>query len=166
MKTKAGRKIPEIIFRQGQPTGVILDIKDYREMLERLEDLEEIKIINEILEKPHKFASRGDLLKKYKLRSIDKEEVLKTIEEHRDKIKTFGVRRLGLFGSCVRGEASSFSDLDFIVELENETFDAYMDLKLFLEDLFDCEVDLVMVNAIKPALRDAILGEAVYAKGF
>ncbi len=55
---------------------------------------------------------------------------------HREEIKASGVSRLGLFGSAARGEAGEDSDLDFLVELENKTFDAYMDLKEFLEDLF------------------------------
>ncbi len=92
-----------------------------------------------------------------------REAVLQQLEDNRDKIRSFGVKRLGLFGSCARGEATQASDLDFVVELENETFDAYMDLKEFLEELFHCSVDLVLIDAIKPRLREIILGEAIYA---
>ena len=60
---------------------------------------------------------------------------------------------------CLRG------DLDFVVELERKTFDAYMDLKLFLEDLFGCPVDLVLADAIKPRLRPTILREMIHAPG-
>jgi len=73
---------------------------------------------------------------------------------------------LGLFGSFARGESKNTSDLDFLVELEPETFDSYMDVKFFLEDLFEAEVDLVLVDAIKPRLRETILGETIYAPGF
>jgi uncharacterized protein len=92
-----------------------------------------------------------------------REIVLQQLEDNRDKIKSFGVKRLGLFGSCARGEATQSSDLDFVVELENEIFDDYMDLKEFLEELFHCPVDLVLIDAIKPRLRETILGEAIYA---
>jgi predicted nucleotidyltransferase len=92
-----------------------------------------------------------------------RETVLQKLEENRDKIRSLGVKRLGLFGSCARGEATEASDLDFVVELENETFDAYMDLKEFLEELFHCPVDLVLIDAIKPRLRETILGETIYA---
>jgi len=95
----------------------------------------------------------------------DPENILKIIEANREKIKGFGVRRLGLFGSAVRGEATEASDLDFLVELEEETFDAYMDLKFFLEELFNCKVDLVLPDTIKPRLRSYILGETIYATG-
>ena len=40
-----------------------------------------------------------------------------------------------------------------------------MDLKLFLESLFGRSVDLVLADAIKPALRRKILAEAVHAPG-
>ena len=92
-----------------------------------------------------------------------REAVIQQLEDNRDKIRSFGVKRLGLFGSCARGEATQSSDLDFVVELENETFDDYMNLKEFLEELFHCPVDLVLIDAIKPRLRETILGEAIYA---
>ncbi|MGA8571095.1 MAG: nucleotidyltransferase family protein [Desulfobaccales bacterium] len=93
------------------------------------------------------------------------EQILKVIESHREEIKGFGVRRLGLFGSAARSEATETSDLDFLVEMEPKTFDAYMDLKEFLEQLFRCKVDLVVKDALKPRLRGPILKETIYAQG-
>jgi len=93
------------------------------------------------------------------------EQILKIIEANREKIKSFGVRRLGLFGSAARSEAAETSDLDFLVEMEHKTFDAYMDLKEFLEQLFGCKVDLVMKDSLKPRLREPILKETIYAQG-
>ncbi len=94
-----------------------------------------------------------------------RDDVFTTLSRHRQAIRGFGVRRLGLFGSCARGESTAESDLDFLVDLERKTFDDYMGLKLYLEDLFGCDVDLVMTSAIKPALRERILGEAVDVPG-
>ena len=94
-----------------------------------------------------------------------REAVLKQLEDNRDKIRGFGVKRLGLFGSVARGEATEVSDLDFLVELEKKSFDVYMDLKDFLEEMFGCKVDLVMKDALKPRLREPILKETVYAQG-
>lgn len=96
----------------------------------------------------------------------NREEVLKTLQQNRAAIQGFGVRRLGFFGSIARGEGSATSDLDFLVELRRNTFDAYMDLKFFLEDLFHCSVDLVLTGSVKPALRDRILKETVYVPEF
>ncbi len=89
------------------------------------------------------------------------QEILKTLSAHEAKIKSFGVRGLSLFGSSVRGEDTSASDLDFVVEFEKKSFDSYMDLKLFLEELFHRPVDLVLADGIKPRLRAAILAEAI-----
>lgn len=94
---------------------------------------------------------------------ITRESILERLAENREALRRMGVRRLGLFGSAARGEPPR--DLDFLVELDAKTFDAYMDVKLFLEDLFARPVDLVLADALKPALREGILEETVYAPG-
>jgi uncharacterized protein len=95
----------------------------------------------------------------------NKEKILNRLQEHRDAIKAYGVSRLGLFGSFARGEQEESSDLDFVVEFEKKSFDAYMDLKRYLEHLFGCRVDLVISEAIKPRLRRVILEEATHVPG-
>lgn len=75
----------------------------------------------------------------------------------------FGVRRIGIFGSCVSGRELPGSDIDVLVEFDRKTFDNYMGLKFFLEDYFGKKVDLVVAEAIKPALREYILKEVKYA---
>lgn len=77
----------------------------------------------------------------------------------------FGVKKIGIFGSFARGEERSDSDLDVLVDFEEgrKTFDNYMDLKFYLEELFGRKVDLVTVNALRPRLKTAILRETIYA---
>jgi len=75
----------------------------------------------------------------------------------------FTVRRIGVFGSHARGDADLHSDVDVLVELDQPTFDHYMDLKFFLEQLFNANVDLVMADTVKPRLRPYINQEVVYA---
>ncbi len=87
------------------------------------------------------------------------------LEANRETLRRLGVKRLGLFGSVARGEAGEASDLDFVVEFERKSFDAYMDLRMLLESLFACRVDLVLADSIKPRLRPIILKEATYAPG-
>lgn len=91
-------------------------------------------------------------------------EILDKLEENRETIRGLSVRRLGIFGSYARGEQSEASDMDFLVEFERATFDNYFDLKFFLEKLFDCKVDLVFKDTIKPRIRNTILEETVYAQ--
>jgi uncharacterized protein len=52
-----------------------------------------------------------------------------------------------------------------VAELETKSFDAYMDVKAFLERLFGCRVNLVLREAIQPRLRKTILKEALRAPG-
>ena len=95
----------------------------------------------------------------------DRNKILRVLEKNREAIRAYGVRRLGLFGSFARDKETETSDLDFVVEFEKKSYDAYMDLKAFLEGLFKCRVDLVLADAIKPRLREVILKEAEYAPG-
>jgi len=97
------------------------------------------------------------------IRSVNRSDILSVLANQRERLRSLGVRKLGLFGSAARDESTPESDLDFVVEFEAKSFDAYMDLKFFLEDLFHRKVDLVLIDAIKPRLRKAILDEAVYA---
>jgi uncharacterized protein len=96
---------------------------------------------------------------------MTRDEILRKLEENRETILGFGVRRLGIFGSYARNEQTEASDMDFLVEFEKKTFNNYMDLKFFLEELFGCRVDLVISDAVKPRLRKPIFEETIYATG-
>ena len=75
----------------------------------------------------------------------------------------FTVKRIGVFGSCVRGDEEPESDVDIIVELAEPTFDHYMDLKFRLEEILCRPVDLVIADTVKPRLKPVIEQEVVYA---
>lgn len=79
--------------------------------------------------------------------------------------KNFHVRKIGVFGSFARSEEKPESDVDVLVEFEEgyKTFDNFIELKYFLEELFARSVDLVTVSALKPQLKEDILQEVVYA---
>ena len=89
--------------------------------------------------------------------------IIKTLAKNKPTLTKMGVRKIGLFGSFKRGEARHKSDIDILVVMEKPTFDSYMDVKFYLEDLFGRRVDLVMEEAIKPRLRPYILDEVEYA---
>ena len=65
MKNRAKKKSPEIVFKEGKPTAVILDIEEYQEMLERLEDMEDLKMLADMRKKPLKFKNLDNFLKEY-----------------------------------------------------------------------------------------------------
>ncbi|MBI1869800.1 MAG: nucleotidyltransferase family protein [Chlamydiae bacterium] len=93
----------------------------------------------------------------------NRDKIMALVKKNWSKVEKLSVKKLGLFGSFARNEGGETSDIDFLVEFEKKSYDNYMDLKIFLEDLLACKVDLVIREAIKPRLRDAILSEVIYA---
>lgn len=92
-------------------------------------------------------------------------KITRVLKAHLPEIKTkFKVKEIGIFGSHIKGKAKKRSDIDILVEFEegNKTFDNYMELKFYLEDLFGCKVDLALKSALKEELKPYILSEVVY----
>ena len=83
-------------------------------------------------------------------------------ETIRPVLRRHGIKRAGIFGSVVRGEATPESDVDVLVELDRQaSLLDFIGVKLDLEDALGRRVDLVEYAAIKPRLRDRILREEV-----
>ena len=93
---------------------------------------------------------------------LSKESIKQALVDNREILRKYGVKRIGLFGSYVRGITTAASDIDFLVELERLTFRDYMGLALFLEDLFKKDVDLVTPTSIKPGFKPYIEKEIEY----
>ena len=94
---------------------------------------------------------------------MNRGDILERLKAHREKLRDFRIQSLALFGSVARGEARPDSDVDFLVEFEGPaTFDQYMGLKCFLEDVLGRPVDLVTRNGIRPQLVPYVEREAVH----
>ena len=94
---------------------------------------------------------------------MKRNEVVRLLTEHRQDLRQYGVKSLALFGSVVRDEGRPDSDVDILVEFEGAaTFDRYMGLRFFLQDLLASPVDLVTRKALKPRLRPYVEQEAQY----
>ena len=92
-------------------------------------------------------------------------DALKVLKEHEKKIRVrFGVKRIGIFGSYARGEQKETSDIDILVEFEVPTFDNFMDLVFYLEDLFGRDVDLVTTGGLSPYIAPIVKEEVVWAE--
>jgi predicted nucleotidyltransferase len=91
------------------------------------------------------------------------QEILPLLRAHHHTwAERFHLRRIGLFGSVVRGEATVSSDVDVWVELEPLTPFAMVHLKQELEQLLQRPVDLVRLRErMNPDLRQAILNEGI-----
>jgi uncharacterized protein len=94
-----------------------------------------------------------------------KQDILNVLDQKRSHLKELGVRRIGLFGSYLHGEQRSDSDIDLLVEFEpgQKTFDAFMELALFLESALQHRVELVTVESLSPYIGPHILMEVQYA---
>ncbi len=91
------------------------------------------------------------------------DEIVRILRESiPDLANRYGVKRLGVFGSYVRGEADGESDLDILVEFERApTLWELVRLERELGDKVGVKVDLVMKKNLKPRVRDAVLKEVV-----
>lgn len=93
-----------------------------------------------------------------------RENILRLLGQHGQELKDrFSVLKIGLFGSYARSAASPDSDIDVLVEFASPTFDNYMDLKFYLEDMLQASVDLVMAETLKPRLAPYVAHEVIYA---
>jgi len=91
------------------------------------------------------------------------EEVFQTLRSHLPELRErYKVKSLGVFGSRLRGDQRTRSDLDVLVEFsEPPSFFEFLDLQDHLSDLSGIKVDLVMKSALKPTIGQQILSEVV-----
>ncbi|MCK4353916.1 MAG: nucleotidyltransferase family protein [Dehalococcoidia bacterium] len=90
------------------------------------------------------------------------QEIKRTLEELKGKYK---VKEIGIFGSYVRGEQKGKSDLDILVEFEEDAKLSLLDvvgLEIELSDLLGIKVDLVEKKSLKPYIGQYILSEVIY----
>ncbi len=90
-----------------------------------------------------------------------KEDIFNALQENVGRLKLFGVRRIGLFGSFLKGQQHQGSDIDLMVEFEpsRKTFDNFIHLSLFLEELLQHKVELVTPESLSPYIGPHILRE-------
>jgi uncharacterized protein len=79
----------------------------------------------------------------------------------------FHIVRIGLFGSYARDEQNINSDIDFLVEFEDNTqnlFELKIQIREFFKSNLGTEVDICREKYIKTRLKKSILEETVYAQ--
>ena len=85
--------------------------------------------------------------------------------QNQARIRALGVQRLGLFGSFVREQQASESDIDLLVEFSEgkKTFDNFIELAFLLEDVLQRRVELITLDSLSPYIGPRILSEVEYA---
>lgn len=94
-----------------------------------------------------------------------KENILQTLKSNKSKLSEFGIRNVGLFGSCLRNEQSNESDIDLLIDFEpeKENFDNYMAVYDLFERIFKNEkVEVVTKNGLSRHIGPKILNEVHY----
>ncbi len=94
------------------------------------------------------------------------DDILETLRTHEGELRRFGVSHAAVFGSIARGEARGDSDIDVLVELDQDRpmgIFEYARLKLYIDEILNGAADVVNRRTIKPLLRDSILRGAVHA---
>ncbi len=90
-------------------------------------------------------------------------DAIDLVQSHQQELRKLGVNALNLFGSVARDQANLQSDVDILVELDESVgFFEFFQIKHYLEDLFQCPVDLGTVDALKEHLRQPILEEVIH----
>lgn len=86
------------------------------------------------------------------------------MERHKKELQErFKVKKIGIFGSYVRGEARETSDVDILVDFyEVPSLLTFIKLEEYLEELLGIKVDLVMESALKPKISQIVHKEVVY----
>ena len=94
---------------------------------------------------------------------MNRDQILSLIQKNRPALTRLGVTSLAVFGSVARGEATSESDIDILVTFQDPvTFDRYVDLKIYLEDLLKSSVDLVIADILHPRIKPYVEQDTIY----
>jgi predicted nucleotidyltransferase len=96
------------------------------------------------------------------MQATTRDDVVTKIKANRHALKRYGVTSLALFGSVARNKMRKGSDIDILVQFDQSTWDNYIGLKFYLEDLLGREVDLVTPKALKPATKPSIEKDLLY----
>ena len=96
-------------------------------------------------------------------KAMNRAQLLRVLTSRLSEIQSrFAVRRLRLFGSAALDRRREDSDIDVLVDFAGPaTFDQYMGLKFYLEDLLGVAVDLVSEKGLRPEFRSTVERESV-----
>jgi uncharacterized protein len=93
-----------------------------------------------------------------------KDQILMVLREQLPQLKsTYGVKKIGLFGSYSRGDQNAASDVDLLVEFERPIgFFKFIELENYLAEKLGIKAELVTDDALKPLIKPAVMSQVVY----
>lgn len=95
---------------------------------------------------------------------MKKDEIIQKINLEMPSLREkYQVEKLGVFGSVARQEDTAQSDVDILVEFKTPVgFFQFIRLENHLTQLLGRKVDLISKKALKEAIREEVLKEAIY----
>lgn len=97
---------------------------------------------------------------------IDSLKVINYLHVNKQRlIKEYHLTKIGVFGSVAKNEQNKSSDIDIIVEFENNTLDLFNlkeNLRSEIMNEFSVNVDICREKYIKPVFKDQIMSEVKY----
>lgn len=85
--------------------------------------------------------------------NLTRQQILRSLKERQEILRRYKVKRIGLFGSYATGKQSQKSDIDFLVDFVEPTFDNFMGLNSHLERLFRKKIDLITDGSLSPYIK-------------
>lgn len=85
--------------------------------------------------------------------NLTRQQILKSLKDRPEILRKYRVRRIGLFGSYATGKQTPRSDIDFLVDFEEPTFDNFIGLNAHLERLFKKKIDLITDGSLSPYIK-------------
>ncbi len=93
---------------------------------------------------------------------MTKEYILNFLTTHKKEMQeTYALKKIGLFGSYANGTADENSDIDIVVDMPS-SFDAFFDLKDFLESNLKKNIDLGLERSMRPFIKNSIKDSVIY----
>jgi len=97
---------------------------------------------------------------------MTKEKIKEIIREHKEILKKYKVKSVALFGSYVRNEQKEDSDIDLLVEFEEDTYHNFINLIFSLEELLRKEITVVTKEDLSPYIQPYVLKEIERIEGW
>ena len=98
----------------------------------------------------------------------NRKDILDFLSQNKDYFRDrFHIIKIGLFGSFARGEQTSLSDIDLVVEFEEDTqnlYDLKRALKAYIKESLKLEVDIAREKYLKPRYKKSIIKETYYVE--
>jgi len=94
------------------------------------------------------------------------QSIVDEIQSHKEKLRSFGVSRIGIFGSQIRGEATSASDVDVLLDFYSgkKTYRNFIGTATLLEQILNCHVDVLTQGSVSPYLKPQIEKDIQYVQ--